>query len=113
MAEDLMICLPGQRLCLSDKVYTSGQGTYERQGYIYSQLAGYVDLVEKDGVKVVEVHTSGEQTVVPAQGDIVTCQVNIITHGYVKCLIKCVGDTILRRPLRALVRKEEVRLRKR
>ncbi|XP_072380580.1 exosome complex component CSL4 [Diabrotica undecimpunctata] len=108
MSESL-ICLPGQRLCLCDKVYTSGQGTYERQGYIYSQLAGYVDVVEKDGVKIVEVHTSGEQTVVPAQGDIVTAQVSVITQQYAKCFIKCVGDTVLRRPFKAVLRREDVR----
>ncbi|XP_057658985.1 exosome complex component CSL4 [Diorhabda carinulata] len=104
-----LICLPGQRLCLCGKVYTSGQGTYERQGYIYSQLAGYVDIIEKDGVKIVEVHTSGEKTVVPAQGDIVTAQVSVITQQYAKCFIKCVGDAVLRRPLRAVLRREDVR----
>ncbi|KAJ8956054.1 hypothetical protein NQ318_016504 [Aromia moschata] len=109
MAGELLICVPGQRLCLCDKVYTSGQGTYERQGYIYSQLAGYVDIVEKDGVKIVEVHTSGEQTVVPAQGDIVTAQVNIITQQYCKCYIKCIGDAVLRRPYRAVLRREDIR----
>ncbi|KAJ8972613.1 hypothetical protein NQ317_004668 [Molorchus minor] len=103
------ICLPGQRLCLSDKIYTSGQGTYERRGYIYSQLAGYVDIVERDGVKVVEVHTSGEQTVVPTQGDIVTAQVYIITQQHCKCFIKCVGDAVLRRPFRAILRREDIR----
>nr|CAI5838243.1 unnamed protein product [Callosobruchus analis] len=109
MCDEPLICLPGQRLCLCDKVYTAGQGTYERQGYIYSQLAGYVDVVEKDGVKIVEVHTSGEQTIVPAQGDIVTAQISIITQGFAKCYIKCVGDAVLRRPYRAIIRKEDVR----
>ncbi|XP_018572159.1 exosome complex component CSL4 [Anoplophora glabripennis] len=109
MKDSPLICLPGQRLCLCDKVHTSGQGTYERQGYIYSQLAGYVDIVEKDGLKVIEVHSKGEQTVVPGQGDIVTAQVNIITHQYCKCFIKCVGNTVLRRPFRAVIRREDVR----
>lgn len=106
---DPLICLPGQRLCLSDKTYTSGQGTYERQGYIYSQLAGYVDIVDKDSVKVVEVHTSGEKTVIPAQGDIVTAKVSVITQQYAKCFITSVGDTVLRRPFRAVLRTEDIR----
>lgn len=109
MSVDHPICLPGQRLCLCSDNYASGQGTYERQGYIYSQLAGYVDIVEKDNVKIVEVHATGEQTVVPAQGDIVTAQVYIITQTYAKCHIKCVGNTVLRRPFRAVLRKEDVR----
>lgn len=109
MSSEHPICLPGQRLCLCSNNYASGHGTYERQGYIYSQLAGYVDIVERDNVKIVEVHTTGEQTIVPAQGDIVTAQVYIITQTYAKCYIKCVGNTALRRPFRAVLRKEDVR----
>lgn len=109
MQEEPLICLPGQRLCLCSKNNASGHGTYERQGYIYSQLAGYVDVVEKDNVKIIEVHSTGEQTVIPAQGDIVTAQVYIITQSYAKCQIKCVGDTVLRRPFKAVLRKEDVR----
>lgn len=109
MLDDLMICLPGQRLSLCDKTHVAGQGTYERQGYIYSMLAGCVDVVAKDGVQIVEVHSKGEQTLVPAQGDIVTAQVIIITQQYCKCLIKCIGDTVLSRPFKGHVRKEDVR----
>lgn len=43
-----LVCVPGQRLCLSDENTVAGQGTYERQGYIYSQLAGIVNVVQKD-----------------------------------------------------------------
>ncbi|CAH0549208.1 unnamed protein product [Brassicogethes aeneus] len=109
MKNEPLLCLPGQRLCLSDKTHTSGQGTYERQGYIYSMLAGTVDIVEKDGVQIVEVHTKGEQTIVPVQGDIVTAQVYIITQQFCKCFIKCVGDTVLRRHFRGVLRREDVR----
>lgn len=66
-------------------------------------------MVTNDGVQVVEVHGSGEQTIVPAQGDIVTAQVNIITQQYCKCLIKCVGDTVLSRPFRGILRREDIR----
>lgn len=107
---DPLICVPGQRLCVLDQTHVSGQGTYERGGYIYSQLAGVVDIVENDGVQVVEVHVpGGENTVVPAQGDIVTAQVTIITQQFCKCIIKCVGDVPLNRPYRAILRKEDVR----
>ncbi|KAF2905754.1 hypothetical protein ILUMI_00431 [Ignelater luminosus] len=109
MKEQALICVPGQRLCLSDKTHVTGHGTYERQGYIYSTLAGVVDVVDKDGIKVIEVHSSGEQTLVPAQGDIVTAQVTIITQQYCKCIIKCIGDTVLSRPYRGILRREDVR----
>lgn len=107
--EEPLICLPGQRLAPSNNIYTSGHGTFERQGYIYSQLTGTVDIVEKDNVKIVEVHSAGEETVVPAQGDIVTAQITILTQQFCKCLIKCVGDTVLRRPFKGLLRKEDIR----
>lgn len=45
-----LICVPGQRLCLSDENTVSGEGTYERHGYIYSLLAGVVNISPKDKV---------------------------------------------------------------
>lgn len=48
-AKDL-ICVPGQRLCLSDDSTVSGEGTYDRHGYIYSLLSGVVKISEKDKV---------------------------------------------------------------
>lgn len=107
--DDFLVCLPGQRLCLADKIHVSGQGTYERQGYIYSTLAGIVDIVEKGTVKIIEVRGSGNETTVPSQGDIVTAQVHTITQQLCKCLIKCVGDKVLGRPYRAVLRREDVR----
>lgn len=47
------ICVPGQRLCLSDDNTIAGQGTYERQGYIYSMLAGVVVVREKETVNII------------------------------------------------------------
>jgi hypothetical protein len=40
----------GQRLCLADKEHISGCGTYERNGYIYSTLAGVVNVVKEERV---------------------------------------------------------------
>lgn len=45
-----LITVPGRRLCLVDKTHVSGHGTFEKQGYIYSTLAGVVDIVNKKGV---------------------------------------------------------------
>lgn len=40
-----MICLYlGQRLCRLDSTHTLGKGTYKRQDYIYSSLAGIVNV---------------------------------------------------------------------
>lgn len=53
MPEDatLLVCVPGQRLCLADDATVSGSGTYERLGYIYAQLAGTVAIRPKDNVR--------------------------------------------------------------
>lgn len=56
----MLICVPGQRLCLSNENTVAGQGTYDRQGYIYSLLAGVVEIVEKD--KVNKLHIRNART---------------------------------------------------
>lgn len=50
-SDDTLLCLPGQRLSILDQKHISGSGTYARQGYIYSMLAGVVSIVEKNEVK--------------------------------------------------------------
>ncbi|RLU25845.1 hypothetical protein DMN91_002006 [Ooceraea biroi] len=45
--EDIIICVPGQRLCIANQVRLAGLGTYEEQGYIYSKLAGVVQLTDE------------------------------------------------------------------
>lgn len=47
---ELLVCVPGQRLCLADESTVAGAGTYDRQGYIYSMLAGTVHIRQKDNV---------------------------------------------------------------
>lgn len=101
-------CLPGTRLCLYDDTHVSGPGTYERKGYIYSSLAGIVRLTEKEKVFIVEVQTDKGQNIVPNPGDIVTAEVTVISQRYARCAIKCIRDTPLEKPLRALINKEEV-----
>ncbi|XP_069695771.1 exosome complex component CSL4 isoform X1 [Periplaneta americana] len=104
-----LVCIPGQRLCLADKEHISGCGTYERNGYIYSTLAGVVNVVKEEKSSTIEVHSSKEQSIVPAPGDIVTAKVTIVNQRFCKCVIKCISDTVLTRPYRAVLRKEDVR----
>ncbi|XP_055842263.1 exosome complex component CSL4 [Episyrphus balteatus] len=104
-----LICLPGQRLCLSDENTVAGQGTYERQGYIYSTLAGTVNVREQDKFKFVEVKCVGNQTIVPVTGDVITARVQQVNQRFAKCSIICIGDHILERNYRGILRKEDVR----
>lgn len=57
-----IICVPGQRLCLSNENTVAGPGTYERHGYIHSMLAGVVSVTDKDKVGY---HTHVSQFALP------------------------------------------------
>lgn len=50
-----------------------------------------------------------EQSVVPSPGNIVTAMVTMVNQRFCKCTIKCVGDTVLTRAYRGILRKEDVR----
>ena len=52
---------------------------------------------------------SGNKTILPAVGDVVTARVEVVNQRFAKCSIICIGDTLLNRPLRAILRKEDVR----
>lgn len=107
--KDIVVCVPGQRLCVSDKFNIAGPGTYEQQGYIYSKLAGVIKLIQKENTRTIEVHGITEQSIVPAPGDIVTAMVTTVNQRFCKCSIKCIGDIVLTRPYRGILRKEDVR----
>lgn len=51
----------------------------------------------------------GNQTIVPVAGDIVTARVTVINQRFAKCAIICIGDVVLKRVYRGLLRKEDVR----
>lgn len=50
-----------------------------------------------------------EQSIVPAPGDIVTAMVTLVNQRFCKCIMKCIGDVVLTRPYRGILRKEDVR----
>lgn len=45
-------------------------------------------------------------------GDIVTARVTVINQRFAKCSIICIGDVVLKRVYRGLLRKEDVRAEK-
>ncbi|XP_034939396.1 exosome complex component CSL4 [Chelonus insularis] len=107
--EQPLICVPGQRLCLSNKVNLPGPGTYELGGYIYSKLAGTVEILDDENAKTIVVHSTVEQSIVPAPGDLVTAMVTLVNQRFCKCILKCIGDVVLTRPYRGILRKEDVK----
>lgn len=42
-------------------------------------------------------------------GDVVTARVEIVNQRFAKCAIICIGELLLNRPLRAVLRKEDIR----
>lgn len=60
-------------------------------------------------MQVLEVKSCGSQTIVPVAGDIVTARITVVNQRFAKCLITCIGDVILNRVYRGLLRKEDVR----
>jgi exosome complex RNA-binding protein Csl4 len=57
----------------------------------------------------VKVKGSGQKTILPVVGDIVTARVEVVNQRFAKCSIICIGDVLLNRPLRGILRKEDVR----
>ncbi|XP_037937038.1 exosome complex component CSL4 [Teleopsis dalmanni] len=104
-----LICLPGQRLCLSSETTVAGPGTFERQGYIYSTLAGIVKTKEKDNSTYIEVECAGKPLLVPVGGDLVTARVTLVNQRFARCSLLSVANHILDQPYRAILRKEDVR----
>lgn len=51
----------------------------------------------------------GNQTIVPVAGDVVTARVTVLNQRFAKCAIISIGDVILRRVYRGVLRKEDVR----
>lgn len=49
------------------------------------------------------------QTIIPTVGDVVTARVEIVNQRFAKCQIICIGDVLLNRPLRGILRREDVR----
>lgn len=44
--DEIMICVPGERLCRVEDNIIVGEGTYEQGGYIYASKSGVVNIDE-------------------------------------------------------------------
>lgn len=51
----LTFALIGQRICRFEETCKEGNGTYSRNGYIYSSLAGYLHTSEGEDGKVIAI----------------------------------------------------------
>ncbi|KAI5694155.1 hypothetical protein M8J75_011692 [Diaphorina citri] len=107
------ICIPGQRICQLDSDIVGGRGTYVRQGYLYSTLAGTVSInkhiEDNKEVSVIEVSSYKKEVIVPTPGDVVTARIMAVQQHLCKAHVISVGNTALSRTFRALLRRENVR----
>ncbi|XP_017859917.1 PREDICTED: exosome complex component CSL4 isoform X2 [Drosophila arizonae] len=108
--DDMLICLPGDRLCRVEDNIVVGQGTYEQGGYIYASKSGIINIDESnEKCQIVSVHKPGFHLTIPATGDVVTARVLVTTPKFAKCAIFCVRNVLLESSYRGLLRKEDVR----
>ncbi|XP_077289336.1 exosome component 1 Csl4 [Arctopsyche grandis] len=104
-----LAALPGMRLWSASEDYTSGSGTYEDKGYIFSSLVGIVKVTPAEGnKKTVEVIPIGGGAALARTGEIVTAIVARVTDRGARCELRCSGARPLTRPLRAQLLKENV-----
>ncbi|CAG5014075.1 unnamed protein product [Parnassius apollo] len=105
------ICIPGMRLSLLNKEYISGPGTYELKGYIYATLAGVLKMEEDDKTKatIISVESPRTPSVLPKTGDVVTAKVTVVNSRLVQCIILCVGPSVLARPYKGILKKEDIK----
>ncbi|CAK1594619.1 unnamed protein product [Parnassius mnemosyne] len=105
------ICIPGMRLSLLNKEYISGPGTYELKGYIYATLAGVLKMEEDDKTKatIISVESPRTPSVLPKTGDVVTAKVTVVNSRLVQCIILCVGPSVLVRPYKGILKKEDIK----
>ncbi|XP_016978545.1 exosome complex component CSL4 [Drosophila rhopaloa] len=110
LADETIVCLPGERLCRTEDNIVLGIGTYEQNGYIYASKSGIVNIDDSgENCQVVSVHKPGFHLTIPATGDVVTARVLVTTPKFVKCAIFCVRNVLLESSYRGLLRKEDVR----
>ncbi|XP_026323070.1 exosome complex component CSL4 [Hyposmocoma kahamanoa] len=105
------ICIPGMRLSESNKDFVSGPGTYELKGYIYASLAGVLKMEEDEDSKATIISVDGLRTpsILPKTGDIVTAKVMTVNPRQVTCNILCVGPSVLARPYKGILKKEDIK----
>lgn len=136
---DELICLnsktlvfPGDCLVKHEKDMIASDGTYLKNGYIYSSLTGYVKIVEQKELhpntnaednqsmndnsmevevtkRIVKVERPNSRRVPFLEpGSTVTCRIIRTTSSFAKCSINCIEDYILKQPYTGIIRLEDI-----
>ena len=103
------ITIPGERLG-STSQFDNGDGTYVRNGFIYSKLCGKKNLTDvEDGQPVISVLRNNGQNLVPEVKSIAMCKVTNSNPRFCKVSILAVGGVSLKGTFKGIIRKEDVR----
>ncbi|XP_038058346.1 exosome complex component CSL4-like [Patiria miniata] len=103
------ICIPGQRLGSTEE-FQAGKGTYTRQGYVYSSLAGFRhESKQGEDLPELQVLLEDQQTVVPEVGSVVTVKMTSVNPRFCRCAILSVEGTPLTQSFRGMIRREDIR----
>jgi len=113
MTSSIAVVCPGDRLKPANE-FAAGEGTYVKNGHIHSSTAGFEDVTKSTGVDEenrprVSVRRSGQQSIVPEPGNIVTCKVTRIMQRMAKADILCVGSKPLGAAFSGIIRSQDVR----
>lgn len=60
-------------------------------------------------ITTVSVESARTPSVLPKTGDIVTAKVMVVNSRQVQCMILCVGSSVLVRPYRGILKKEDIK----
>ncbi|CAB3227727.1 unnamed protein product [Arctia plantaginis] len=63
----------------------------------------------ENDVTVVSVDSPKTPSILPKTGDIVTAKVTVVNPRMVQCVILCVGPSVLVRPYRGILKKEDIK----
>lgn len=103
------ITIPGERLG-SKSEFDNGEGTYVRNGFIYSKLCGQKNTVTEDsGKSVISVARNSGHNMVPEVNSIAMCKVTNSNPRFCKATILAVGGVSLKGTFKGIIRKEDVR----
>ncbi|KAJ3339998.1 Exosome complex component CSL4 [Gonapodya sp. JEL0774] len=100
--------IPGQSLG-STLEYTSGNGTYARDGHVYAAIIGKTKVMVKDKRPMIEVVRDKEATAVPEIQAIVTGRIIRINPRFATMKVMVVGTTPTTEDFQGIIRLQDVR----
>lgn len=109
-SENNTTTIPGERLG-SKSEFDNGEGTYVRNGFIYSKLCGQKKTISEtsSGKPMISVVRNSGHNMVPEVNSIAMCKITNSNPRFCKASILAVGGVSLKGTFKGIIRKEDVR----